>query len=831
MIGPRRRAARAAGLGVLLLSFHAVAAQTEIAKLAVEVDSVLTGEAFDVERSHDLLDRCRAAMREQSIEPAFHWRPAMLALRLAQLDPGLDDLRWRALMLEAAELAARIGSPAHEEELRLTIAQALLQGGASGDAVAVLAPLDGATTSSDPVAVQTLLAVALDQQDEIAASRAALELARAAVAARPGGGNASGADLVHRVASTLALASGDPVTAQREFDRIRDASPVEREQHELAMALATEDFVSARAAAERLMKLSQPMRDLAVFHGIQARRRLGESPTRLDQELADLAVSAPRALSRFVAVERASMAVDQADFERGSELLAAGTPEFDRLRARPLDLAWVTTRARLELGRRGSSEEDFGVLRAVRGDLEAVWSSLRRRWLAMPLRRDGLAFLQFGQRRDVAGLLIALDVRLDGPRVALRRVLEMEAQDSLVRSLWHGVVVDAESLSEVVPEHGGVLMYLGAPSGSHVFALSSARLVHASIDADPALYGEAREHSMALAEATIDDSSLREQGARLMARLVPPTIREQLATWDELAVVGGEWVGSPAFEAFEFDGEWWGCRFAITHYPSLTGAVAMARAKPTIGLREGVAIVAASEPSARIARAAGLREIPAAVDFIDAMRESLGEESVRAVAGREATAEALRRLAAEQSALVVVAHGADATTPPFGTGLLLADGLLGGEELSQVPMPPIVLCMSCRAAAGLRRGESVAPHLGGAIFRAGARTFAMADHDLLVEPTLRFAAELTRSLTRTEGRLAHAARAARRALLQQNSGNCLNEVMRLVVRGSGFERNSYPRPRPPEGEGNRLEWILALVVSGVLFRILWKRNAMSLSTR
>jgi hypothetical protein len=831
MIRALRHAAPAAGFSLLLLSFHAVAAQTAIAKLAFEVDSVLAGEALDVQRCHELLNRCRAAMREQSIEPAFHWRPAMLALRLAQFDIGLDDRRWRALMLEAAELAGRIGSPAHEEELRLAIAQSLLHGGASGDAVAVLAPLGGATTSSDPIGLQTLLAVALDQQDEIDASRAALELARAAVAASPELGSSSDADNVHRVASSLALASGDPVEAQREFERIREPSPAEREQHELAMALATEDFAGARAAAERFAMLSQSMRSQAVFHGIQARRRLGESPARLERELAALAITAPRALARFVAVERASLAVDQADFERASELLAAGTPEFDGLRARPLDLAWITTRARLELGRRGSSDADVEVLRSIRRDLEAVWSSLRRRWLAMPLRRDGRAFLQFGQRRDVAGLLIALDVRLDGPRVALRRVLEMEAQDSLVRELWHGVVVDVESLSEIVPKHGGVLMYLGAPSGSHVFALSSSGLVHAALDADPALYGEAREHSMALAESDVDDANLRTQGGRLMARLVPPTIREQLATWDELAIVGGEWVGAPAFEAFEFDGEWWGCRFAMTHYPSLTGAVAMSQVKPPIALRQGVAIVAASEPSARIARAAGLREIPAAVDYIDAVRESLGEESVRAVAGTEATAEALRRLAAEQSALVVVAHGVDATTPAFGAGLLLADGLLGGEELSECPMPPIVLWMSCRAAAGLRRGESVAPHLGGAILRAGARSFAMADHDLLVEPTLRFATELTCSLARTEGRLAHAARAARRELLQKLSGNCLNEVMRLVVRGSGFERNSYPRLRSLGGKGNRLDWLVALVVSGTLLRILWKRNAKSRSIR
>ena len=105
-------------------------------------------------------------MREQAVEAAFHWRPATLALRLAQDGEGLSHSEWRALLLESAAAAAKIGSAAHEEELRLAIADALLLGNASEDAAAVLAPLAAASGLREPVAVQTLPALALDDQDE-----------------------------------------------------------------------------------------------------------------------------------------------------------------------------------------------------------------------------------------------------------------------------------------------------------------------------------------------------------------------------------------------------------------------------------------------------------------------------------------------------------------------------------------------------------------------------------------------------------------------------------------------------------------------------------------
>ena len=819
--------ARHGGSAALLASLWCLAgplpAQAESAPLSAEVDAFLAAEPFDPARAAALLERCRRVVREHEVEAAFHWRPATLGLRLAQAGAGLGHSEWRALLLESAAAAAKIGSAPHEEELRLAIADALLLGNAGDDAAAVLAPLAGASGLRDPVAVQTLLAVALDDQDEIVASHAALERARAAAAGRSGPGAAADEDLVHRVAATLALASGDPIAAQREFSRLREVSPAEAEQHELAVALATEDFASARATAERLARLAPDLAHAASFHGIQARRRLGEDPAQLDLELAALELVAPRALARFVGIERASLAIDRHEHARAADWLAALAPDFAAgpLRSRPLDLAWATTRARLELGRRGASAEDRAALGTVRAELDAVWSSLRRRWLAMPLRQDGLAFLQFGQRRDVAGLLIALDLRLDGPRVALRRVLEMEAQDSLVRALWQDLAVDVDAVARIVPADGGLLMFLGAPSGSHVFAWSAAGLEHAALEPDPALFREAREQSLALAETGTSAAQLRARGAALRDRLLPPAIRERLATWRELAIVGGEWVGSPAFEAFELDGEWWGCRFAMAHYPSLTGAVALARAVPQVRREPRLAVFVADRPMAELAERAGLRGFEGAEDFVLALQRGLGDERLASATGAEATSRRLTDLAADCSVLVLAGHGLRAARNASGFGLVLADRLWSSTDAAAAPLPPLLLGLSCRAAAGLRRGESFAPHFGGALIQAGVRSFLLAEFDLAVAPSFEITKELLVGLHAHHGRLAHALRDARRQLLAEGTRAAVHDVLALRAMANGLEPLPCPAFLPNDESMGPGSAAWAIVIVGAVLALSW----------
>lgn len=171
--------------------------------------------------------------------------------------------------------------------------------------------------------------------------------------------------------------------------------------------------------------------------------------------------------------------------------------------------------------------------------------------------------------------------------------------------------------------------------------------------------------------------------------------------------------------------------------------------------------------------------------------------------------------------LVLAGHGSRAERNATGFGLVLADRLWSSTDAATAPLPPLVLGLSCRAAAGLRRGESFAPHFGGALIQAGVRSFLLAEFDLAVAPSFEITKAVLVGLHEHQGRLAHALRDARLEMLADGTRAAVHDVLALRAMANGLEPLPCPALMSPDGSKGPGTGVWILVLVGTVLAVVW----------
>lgn len=483
----------------------------------------------------------------------------------------------------------------------------------------------------------------------------------------------------------------------------------------------------------------------------------------------------------------ADAAMEEGDLEAAATHLADGRARIaawtERDEIQQAEVSQVALESVLARRRGAAGDELAQHLDALRERYGAALDS----WARSPLRPGGLGFLYHGDRRRWISELIFLELAVHGEagvERALEEALRGQAQGTLVRSLGGEPGSVAEVRDELVPEGGGMLVFLPAYDASHVFALDADHLVHEELAKD----GELKERIARY--ASLVDQVLRGEDVapllreerrlarELSAELFPPSIDAMLESWSQVTLVGVGLFGRAPIELLPFaGGEYLATERAVAFLPGLPLGLALARraqeragvdldyvliadpdlppdasggrwALEPLGLDGGVlaSLAAPFDPSRTVTLAHGSATRDRVLD-LDLGRARLTQFLVHAVQDADR----------ERSALLVL--GAD----PAGAWELSCpdvDGLGAETAGGGIRSSEAVLLTACRAAQGPSRlGDDGAAHLGGAWLRAGAQVVVQSPTDLEVAATV----ELSRRALEALAAGATPAEALRRA--------------------------------------------------------------------
>ena len=581
--------------------------------------------------------------------------------------------------------------------------------------------------------------------------------------------------LGHELRGRLQLALGLVDLAHTSFDavaRLLGPDAPRTQMLRLEEALAAEDFARAHDLATALTDAPPPgvARDEIELRKAIAAARTATDPTDglaearrlLERTLANAKHAATRCR---IAIRHAGYCLDGGDVDAARRSLARARDEFaaadaDGVRREIAAIAVVG--ARCLLATPSVTREE---LERNRDELLAAQSALLVQWEEIAPRPGGIGYLQFGSRRDVTSALISIERRLtaDDASAAFARLAAVQGLGGLSRR-FRLAAPSLADVQRVVPDDGGMLVYLRAGAGSHVFALTRGDLTNHELGPMPRLRAdvrtlrdELRTRLPADAPRTLVDARarrLRDAATEMQRELLPDADAARIATWRSIVVVGREQLGGVPFECLPgTEREWLGLERAIAYAPSLPVAVELHRRHGEVAAADDeldlVAIAATGEgPAER-----GLPPIDVTPSELDAVVGAFA--SVRTVVGSDATPTKVRDIGAQSPARawLLLAHGvgdaatvdderptalqlhavADATAAP-------SDGLLRCRDVeSLTSAPPLVLLAACSAAAGPeRRGDDHAADLVGAFLAAGALTVVAADADLDVGASLSF---------------------------------------------------------------------------------------------
>jgi hypothetical protein len=529
---------------------------------------------------------------------------------------------------------------------------------------------------------------------------------------------------------SVAITLDDAELAERTFESAR-AEPwyagvdaASRREHELRRAAAWVDRERLDPAAPRVAaaELERLLADPALtgYEALFARTLL------IDLEI------------RAGELERARANLELA---RASNAPARRACAEDLPTRREIDL--LVLEAQLELAK-GDPER----VRAAAGRLEASFDGLLRRWSSAPLRDSGVALLHNHDRLKVASVLAELLLAAD-PQLAPERlfelVVELQCAGSLARALAGPVPSLAEVRQTLVPEDGGLVVYL--PGGSSSFALSLDRVslrVHRLPpvqDWDPLRKRFLAELGAAL-RLRLSAEALEEPLADLAARFLGDGLLERVGAWSALALVGLDGTGYVPFELFRGpSGERLGRTHALSYLPSLPVGHALALRLRGPSPLPGLLVVAASDAPGASAR--GSERLSFGAGERRLLLDGVPPAQVELVETTRATRASLGMPPEHRFGLHLIAHTVDSGRADRPRGLLFFPDTRGSEvllpaEVEGLAVPPLVTLMACSSGQGpLRRGDDGRHHLGGAFLIAGARTVVLSPFDVGYRDSLR----------------------------------------------------------------------------------------------
>ncbi|MEZ5962525.1 MAG: CHAT domain-containing protein [Planctomycetota bacterium] len=639
-------------------------------------------------------------------------------------------------------------------------------------------------------------------------------------------------DTYHGLRAQESLQYGLLDVARAHLAEAGDLGSASRDRLWLSYHMAAEDFAAAIRCGEEILR-GPPGGDAAEVERLVAvaMMRTLEVPLREDpRPLARLQQALARGgsdeVEARILVDRAFMQTEIGDFAAAADDLRRAAARIDGLgpgTAAELRGALAARGAYLAL-ERGDRASDLVPLRT---ELLRVCDDMFATWDAIPLRKDGVGFLQFADRRDVIAALVAVECALDPqhPERALAHVMRAQAQGTLARRQDIPVGDAAQVRGRLVPARGGLLVFLPCMFGECVFVVTSARIDFLRMPRAEFLLPELRRLRQFLSVggelASLDVVTACAE--RIAGAVLPARLRQEMAAWDACVVVGRELLGNLPFEALPGTRHrWLGCDLALSYLPSLPFGLHRAGAvEERIGLvADRCAVLAVTGGDGVAAEDA----VVLAGDSLDAIA-SPWPRALR-FTGQAATAAALAGDDVAHSALaVVVAHGCSG----LGTrgdqrtrGVSLAGGPMSCaaiEALREGGVPPLVALAVCRGGSGpLRRGDDAGSHLAGALLFAGADTVVAADADLDAAATMALLAAFSRASAEGCG----AAEAMRRARLSlAEDSEFAHPAFHAVVGVFGFEA-AAPQRVVRSGAGRWGGAVgLGLLGLGALALVLW----------
>jgi hypothetical protein len=403
-----------------------------------------------------------------------------------------------------------------------------------------------------------------------------------------------------------------------------------------------------------------------------------------------------------------------------------------------------------------------------------AFEELLDNWNAAPTRDGGVGFLHFLFRRETIGQFLSITLRAatekDGVpsqeviAEALQYIISTQTKSTLARSLD----VEAPTVAEIQALLGpkqGVLVYLPTRSGTHLFAIGAEQIDYRGLpNGAMQIRSEVQRLLELLEEATgtLEPSTseakkmaaqLHEAGTLLRNKVLPESLRPQLANWHNVTVIGSELLHGPVsgergagllnyvpLECLPWaDGRLFGQQFAVDHNVSLPVWAKAANTVRPYGHDSDLRMFGTL-------RAAGAN----GGDRRDASNDQLSERAIPGLAATfpkhqlllnaKATLTAVTdrssgQPASGRSIAVFLAHGGYDAGRERGSYLQLFDGRLDCQTAQQLgsvdkPFANLIIIAACRAAkAPTRAGDSLA-NLGGAFQLAGAETVVQSRFDL-----------------------------------------------------------------------------------------------------
>lgn len=545
----------------------------------------------------------------------------------------------------------------------------------------------------------------------------------------------------------------------------------------LSYLMAAEDFEAAVVRGEKILRLStqldlaeiERLVAMAMFRDLRVSLADDRRPLRrLEQALARPCADATRAQ---ISIDLAFMHVELADFpaaearlaDASAALVSIGESDIIDLRTR---LVTVQTYLALTRG------DGRAALAALHGELSHVCDEILAQWRKIPVRKGGLGFLQFAERRDAIAALVATEYELypEQPERALGHLMRAQAQGTFARRQQVPVGEPARVREVLVAERGVLFVFLPCALGECVFVITRERIEFHRLPRADTLLRDLRSLRSTLLPT--DSLSSADEVAtcaeRVASKILPAAVRRQLARWDECVIVGRELLCDLPFEVLPGPASrWLGCDLALSYLPSLPFGLHRAQRTPD-GDRVDArcALIAVTPPDGSAAREDTILVGESALDEIlspwpDGMRLSGGEATAAAVGRPDVTRSAMT---------ILLAHGRDGLATEDDerargmtmVGAPLSCGRI--ENLRRDGVAPFVVLAVCRGATGLlRRGEDTGSHLAGAFLFAGADAVVAADADLDVAATTALLRVLSRHRAEGHG-AAEAMRLARASL-------------------------------------------------------------------
>jgi CHAT domain len=525
--------------------------------------------------------------------------------------------------------------------------------------------------------------------------------------------------------------------------------------------LDSEDADASRVLSERFLELAarestpQDVSERALFWTISLANRRG------DHAIVATAV----ALSRFAPGQR--VARGEAGQQRAQMLYHRAMVEREQLSGHPEDQ------------RRAALQPWFAAL-------EEQFHAVRDEWLAIPAHEAGNAVLHYAGRRDVVvGAMRLALVALGGDSGRERAVdfwLEVQGIGSLTREIALPEPARGDVVGVLLAPDEGLLGFLPSEAGSIVVAIDRDGIAvevgpnEITMAAQCAAFEShvlTRPPANATKEARAELRRRADVAARAVAaELLPAEIVARVRGWKRVAIVGADLLRTPFVDAMILPGEAepLGVARVVRHLPSVALGLHLAQRTqhPT---NPALRLFAAPIVDAALAKEFGVTaELPFDIAIEARLLREIPRDRREVSTLRDATETAFFAASDPPYAtLCVLAHGIQQTARTRPAAFVLtaderADGVVECAAIESLRSPPTVIVAACGAARGPRRyGDEGVQHLGGAFFKAGARSIAISPVDLDYYGTLRLLELLLPALARGEP-LANALHEARRVM-------------------------------------------------------------------